>query len=150
MREEETRKGEKRCEGRGEKEKKEGGERRRSYLRSGCGEDLLNLFKDLHNLELTQGPLEHLDPLQGLYNHPKCISNLPEDLSTTIKDHWNFFMDIYKLLKYAQQSAASMDMMAEEQRVKRTLTEEAKKRKGESERARSRRTRVNLGLTFSG
>ncbi|KAG8000375.1 P2Y purinoceptor 14 [Nibea albiflora] len=43
-----------------------------------------------------------------------------------------------------------MDMMAEEQRVKRTLTEEAKKRKGESERARSRRTRVNLGLTFSG
>ncbi|KAG7999452.1 hypothetical protein GBF38_000140 [Nibea albiflora] len=29
-----------------------------------------------------------------------------------------------------QQSAASMDMMAEEQRVKRTLTEEAKKRKG--------------------
>ncbi|KAG8014869.1 hypothetical protein GBF38_003550 [Nibea albiflora] len=41
-------------------------------------------------------------------------------------------------------------MMAEEQRVKRTLTEEAKKRKGESERARSRRTRVNLGLTFSG
>ncbi|KAG8003331.1 hypothetical protein GBF38_018344, partial [Nibea albiflora] len=46
--------------------------------------------------------------------------------------------------------AASMDMMAEEQRVKRTLTEEAKKRKGESERARSRRTRVNLGLTFSG
>ncbi|KAG8009681.1 hypothetical protein GBF38_019036, partial [Nibea albiflora] len=41
-----------------------------------------------------------------------------------------------------QQSAASMDMMAEEQRVKRTLTEEAKKRKGESERARSRRTRT--------
>ncbi|KAG8005852.1 hypothetical protein GBF38_003605, partial [Nibea albiflora] len=41
-----------------------------------------------------------------------------------------------------------MDMMAEEQRVKRTLTEEAKKRKGESERARSRRTRVNLGLTL--
>ncbi|KAG8008858.1 Protein HID1, partial [Nibea albiflora] len=46
-------------------------------------------------------------------------------------------------------SAASMDMMAEEQRVKRALTEEAMKRKGESERARSRRTRVNLGLTFS-
>ncbi|TKS70535.1 hypothetical protein D9C73_004604 [Collichthys lucidus] len=40
--------------------------------------------------------------------------------------------------------------MAEEKRVKRTLTEEAKKRKGESERARSRRTRVNVGLTFSG
>ncbi|TKS75175.1 Ephrin type-B receptor 1-A [Collichthys lucidus] len=37
--------------------------------------------------------------------------------------------------------------MAEEKRVKRTLTEEAKKRKGESERARSRRTRVNVGLT---
>ncbi|TKS79312.1 hypothetical protein D9C73_014458 [Collichthys lucidus] len=29
-----------------------------------------------------------------------------------------------------QQSAASMDIMAEEKRVKRTLTEEAKKRKG--------------------
>ncbi|TKS67987.1 hypothetical protein D9C73_002047 [Collichthys lucidus] len=36
-------------------------------------------------------------------------------------------------------SAASMDMMAEEQRVKRTLTEEAKKRKGEKE---SRRVEV--------
>ncbi|KAG8001145.1 hypothetical protein GBF38_006685, partial [Nibea albiflora] len=42
-------------------------------------------------------------------------------------------------------SAASMDIMAEEIRMKRTLTEEAKKRKGESERAR----RENLGLTLA-
>ncbi|KAG8014899.1 hypothetical protein GBF38_003607, partial [Nibea albiflora] len=39
--------------------------------------------------------------------------------------------------------------MAEEQRVKRTLTEEAKKRKGESERARSRRTRLNSSLQLN-
>ncbi|KAG8012935.1 hypothetical protein GBF38_020904 [Nibea albiflora] len=42
-----------------------------------------------------------------------------------------------------------VDMMAEEQRVKRTLTEEAEKRKGESERARSRRTRINVGTKSS-
>ncbi|KAG8003351.1 Ephrin type-B receptor 1, partial [Nibea albiflora] len=46
-------------------------------------------------------------------------------------------------------SAASTNMMAEEQRVKRTLTEEAKKRKGESERARSRRTRSQTSVLNS-
>lgn len=38
----------------------------------------------------------------------------------------------------------------EVKRTKEMLSEEAKKKEGESKRTRRRRTRVNLGLTFSG
>ncbi|KAG8014872.1 hypothetical protein GBF38_003557, partial [Nibea albiflora] len=40
-------------------------------------------------------------------------------------------LDMTHLREEAEEEEASMDVMAEEQRVKRTLTEEAKERKGE-------------------